>query len=255
MKNRFKTIYANVIFYLLLILYFLVSIPPFIVITTLLAICSSRRGAMRRIRVAIGWWGLITVKAILFPVAKVLYKDSSDGNVSGPYIFVCNHKSSSDPVLVALPCMPVEGVQVVNIWPFRIPLFGAIAKLAGYLSVREMPFEEFLRKATGLMKQGVSIVAFPEGVRSGEKAMGPFHSSIFRVALQTHCPIVPICITGNERIPARGSFLMQPGTIRLHKLPAIQWQNYKSLTPFLLKNKVRDIIANELSIMESKTCS
>lgn len=251
MMNRFKMRCANIAFYLLLVLYIAISIPPFVIFTTLLAVCSSKRGAMRHIRFAIGWWAFFAIRVVSFPVAKIIYKDYSKGNIPGPYIFVCNHRSSSDAVLVALPCMLYECIQVVNIWPFRIPFFGAIAKLAGYLSVMEMPFEEFSRRSRELLKQGVSVVAFPEGARSGERTMRSFHSSIFRIALQARCPIVPICIAGNERIPARDSFLMHPGTIRIHKLPAIQWQDYKSLNPFLLKNKVRDIIAKELAIMES----
>lgn len=251
MINTFKTRCANIAFYVLLMLYLIISIPPFTIVTTVLALCSLRRGALRRIRLAIGWWALFAIKIVSFPVAKVRYEDRSDGSATGPYIFVSNHRSSSDPVIVAVPCMPLECIQVVNIWPFRIPFFGAIAKLAGYLSVREMPFEEFSRKASELLKQGVSIVAFPEGTRSGGREMNQFHSSVFRIALQNRCPIVPICIAGNDRIPARGSFLMHPGTIKIHKLPALQWQDYKALNPFLLKNKVRDIIAKELALMEN----
>jgi len=125
-------------------------------------------------------------------------------------------------------------------------------KWAGYLSVREMPFEEFSRKTVELLGQGVSVITFPEGTRSGDKPMGQFHGSIFRVALQAKCPIAPVCINGNKNIPPRGSLLLRPGTIRVHKLPALQWEEYEDMKPFELKNRVRDIIAREQAVMGGK---
>jgi 1-acyl-sn-glycerol-3-phosphate acyltransferase len=70
--------------------------------------------------------------------------------------------------------------------------------------------------------------------------------------LQSRCPIVPICISGNKNIPLRGSLILHPGIIKVHKLPALQWEKYKDLKPFKLKNKVRDIIARELAIMDGE---
>jgi 1-acyl-sn-glycerol-3-phosphate acyltransferase len=126
-----------------------------------------------------------------------------------------------------------------------------MAQLAGYLSIKTMSFEEFAQKACELLGQGVSIGAFPEGSRSGNRVLMPFHGAIFRVALSARCPIIPVCITGNERIPPRGSCLLNPGTVKIHKLPALAWESYQSLTPFQLKNKVRDMIHQEIQAMET----
>ena len=248
--NVLKLIYANAIFYTLFILFAIVSIPVLTFYIYFLGIFSTRRRTMKRLRMTIGWWALCIIKIILLPVARIQYKNRSEINVLGPYIFVCNHRSFSDGFLLALPCMPHECIQIVNTWPFKVPVIGLIAKLAGYLSINEMPFDEFSRRACELLRQGVSIVAFPEGTRSANKKMGQFHSSIFRVALQAQCPIVPICISGNENIPPRGSLLLHPGIIKMHKLTCLQWEQYKDLGAFKLKNKVRDIIAGELTAME-----
>ncbi len=248
--NVLKLIYRNVIFYTLFILFAIVSIPILTFYICFLAIFSTRRRTMKRFRITIGWWALGIIKIILLPVARIQYKNRSEINIPGPYIFVCNHRSFSDGFLLALPCMPQECIQIVNAWPFKIPVIGLIAKLAGYLSINEMSFNEFSRRACELLRQGVSIAAFPEGTRSADKKIGQFHSSIFRVALQAQCPIVPICISGNENIPPRGSLLLHPGIIRMHKLPGLQLEQYKDLSPFKLKNKVRDIITKELAVME-----
>ena len=248
--KAFKLIYLNIVFYALFILFSIISIPLCALYVFFLSFYSSRRSTMKRIRLLIGWYALVIIRIIPFPLIKIQYKNYLENNIPGPYIFVCNHRSSSDPFLAASPVMPHECVQVVNIWPFKIPIIGPLARIAGYLSVKEMPFEEFSRKTSKLLSQGVSILVFPEGTRSGSKKMNQFYSSIFRVALKTQYPIVPICISGNEHIPARGSFLLRPGIIKIHKLSAFQWKDYKNLTPFVFKNRVRNIIAEELATIE-----
>jgi 1-acyl-sn-glycerol-3-phosphate acyltransferase len=248
MLNILATIYLNFTFYLLFIVFSLISIPLFTLFVVLVSLVSPRRKTMRRLRQAISWYGIIVIRILPFPLIRFKYRDFEKGKSKGPYIFVCNHRSASDAFFVS--CLPYECIAVVNIWPFHIPVLGIIARLAGYLSVREMPFEEFLDKAVLLLKQGSSIIVFPEGVRSGSKEMGQFHSAIFRVALESRCPIAPLCVTGNENIPARGSFLLRPGVIKIHKLTALQWRDYKNLTAFALKNKVRNIMAGELKLME-----
>ena len=115
-----------------------------------------------------------------------------------------------------------------------------------------MPFEDFMQRTTILLKEGVSIATFPEGTRSRDKSMGQFHSAIFRLALETGCPIVPVCITGNEFIPPIGSPYLRPGIIKIHRLPAIAREEYQNFSPFKLKNYVRDIIAKEVVLMDQE---
>ena len=114
-----------------------------------------------------------------------------------------------------------------------------------------MPFDEFFHKMTRLLDEKVNVIAFPEGTRSTSKKLGQFYSSVFRVAMKAKCSIVPVCITGNETIPPKGSVLLNPGTIKIHKLPPLPWEEYKNLTPFALKNRVRDIIAKETARMDA----
>jgi 1-acyl-sn-glycerol-3-phosphate acyltransferase len=81
--------------------------------------------------------------------------------------------------------------------------------------------------------------------------MGNFHGSAFRLALKSKAAIVPLCISGNENIPPKGSLLLRPGTIRVRRLPAITWAEYKDMNVFSLKNMVREIISKELQLMEN----
>lgn len=244
-----KILILNIIFYSLFIVFTAIAIPLFSLFVFFVRIFLSRRQTMRRFRRAISWYGKIIIKVLPFGLVKVIYKDYEQSNNGQGVIFVCNHRSASDPFLMA--CLPYEAIQVVNMWPFRLPILGIFARWAGYLSIREMPFEDFLEKAGKLLKEGVSMVTFPEGTRSTSKTMGQFHSSVFRLALEVRCPIVPMCISGSENIPAKGTRLLEPGKIRVYKLKRLQWADYKDLTPFTLKNKVRDSIAQHLAVVEA----
>jgi len=146
--------------------------------------------------------------------------------------------------------LPGEIVQWVNTWPFHLPILGQFARWAGYLSVKAMPPGETLARSAKLLEQGVSIAAFPEGTRSASRTMGPFHGLVFRLALQTGAPIVPVCISGNEHIPHKGSLALNPGTIRIKALPALTQNDYHEFSPFKLKQIVHEQISAELKRME-----
>ncbi len=245
--NYLKIFFLNLYSYSLFAIYSAVCIPALTLFVAFMSLIVGHRRAMELFRRAIAWWsrGILLVP---FPFVKVRYENNSGDTTGEPYIFVCNHRSFSDGFLMAV--LPVEGVQVVNIWPFRIPVIGFFARFAGYLNIRMMQTEEFFEKAMELLKDNVSIIFFPEGTRSASRKIGNFHGSAFRLALKSKAPIVPLCISGSENIPPKGSFLLRPGTIRVRRLRAITWSEYKEWSVYTLKNRVREIIGNELALME-----
>ncbi len=236
----------NFVFWPLFFLHTLVGIPILALGVAISAPFRSHRQNMCTFRMMIVRYGKLVLSAMR-PRVQV-FRELPPEPLPQPCIYICNHRSSSDPFLMAM--LPGELVQVVNIWPFHIPLLGWFAKRAGYLSVREMPFEVFAETAARRLEQGVSIAVFPEGTRSGDGPMGPFHSAMFRVALSTGVPVVPVCISGNERIPPKGSWALHPGTIRIRVLPPVFADTYSDWSPFVFKNHVHDRIKTELEEME-----
>ncbi len=199
-------------------------------------------------RQLIRWYGLVVTHFLMFPFVRIIYKDFEKGKEPGVCVYVCNHRSSSDGIFVAN--LNVEYVQVVGNWPFKVPVIGWIARAAGYLNVQKMSSEQFETTACQLLKENVSIVAFPEGSRTTDRKVRQFKGSAFRVAQKAGVPIVPLCISGNQKIPEKGSWIITPGTVYLHKLPMIHWEEFKDLAPFKLKNMVREIIQNEVDKLE-----
>jgi len=247
MKKTFLIVYS-LWFYFLLFVFTLLFIPLMFLGVAVTRLFLGRRRAMKRFRRAISHYGWVIINILPLGLIRVSYKDLETGGRQPPFIFVANHRAASDPFLMA--CLPYECIQVVNTWPLALPVFGKLASRAGYLNVRRLPFEEFKSRAAELLVQGVSIIVFPEGTRSGSKVMGQFHGAIFRVALSTGVPIVPICLMGNERTPVKGSFVMEPALIRVHKLAALRKEEYQMFSPFKLKNQVRDLIAGYIAATE-----
>jgi len=234
------------------VLFTLVAVPALTLFVAVQVPFVSHRHAMRLFRKAIRWYGLVVIYALPVPLIRVRYQDHSNDRSQGPFLVVCNHRSSSDPFLMA--CLPLpETIQIVNTWILSLPVWGIAARLAGYLSINDMAVEEFFRRAARHLREGISLAAFPEGTRSGGSKMGPFHGTVFRLALQERTPILPLCISGNERMPPRGTMLLYPGRVTLRRLPTLSWADYKDLTPFQLKNKVHDMIDRELAAMEGAT--
>lgn len=233
-------------------LFFLVSamvIPALTLFVIVAALFLTHRKTMKRFRRAISWYGRVMVLSA-YPFIKVYYEDPGKNDASEPSIIVANHRSASDAYLLCF--LTEEVVQVVNVWPFRLPVLGIYAKLSGYLSIKKMSPESFLSKALQLLRDGISIAFFPEGTRSASRKMGNFHGTAFRLAMEARVPMAPLCISGNENIPPKGSLLLRPGTIRIRRLAAIPWEEYKDLTAFAFKNRVREMIGKELARLEEE---
>ena len=244
MAKVLKLYLLNLYFYLFFLVLSALTIPALTIFVAVGAPFRSRRDTMRRFRRAITSYGRMGL-AIAAPFVTLRYQHEDDDYQKVPCIFVCNHRSASDAFVIGL-MPPIEVVQIVNSWPLRIPVLGFYAKFAGYLNLRDMPHEEFLERGARLLSEGASLIFFPEGTRSVTGKMGSFHSAAFRLALETRACLVPLLISGNDRIPPKGSPLLHPGQVTLRRLAPIPWAEYRELTAFALKNRVWQIMNREL---------
>lgn len=192
-------------------------------------------------RRSISAYGYGIVNYLPHPFLRVEYHDESTKDREGPFIYIANHRSLSDPFLMAF--LPVEAVQVVKNWVTWIPVLGWLARGAGYINISRLSFSEFFEKASDLLRRGVSIIVFPEGTRSGSTKMGPFHSFIFKIALKNNCSLVPLCIAGNENKPSPGSLVLHPGVIKIRRLDSVNAGDIDAENAFQLKKKIRKIIS------------
>ncbi|MBO7146994.1 MAG: 1-acyl-sn-glycerol-3-phosphate acyltransferase [Lentisphaeria bacterium] len=190
-----------------------------------------------------------TILRFVFPPWIRLRYENTDGTSCCGGIYVFNHRSASDPFLVAA-VSEIPPAQIANDWPMRLPFLGFFARLGGYIDIKNLTYEEVLKKVRELVSRGIPVMAFPEGTRSGNRQMNQFYSTVFRVAKELECPLTPVVIAGNEEIPNR-QFKMKCGHILIRKLPPLDPEMLRSESAFVIKQKIRSIILEESMRMDA----
>ncbi len=136
---------------------------------------------------------------------------------SKSYIYMSNHRSNFD-IPVLLGCLPIQFRWLAKAELFKIPIFGRAMSGAGYVKIdrsnRESAFKSIDEIAVK-MKNGVSVMIFPEGTRSADGHLKPFKKGGFVMAVDTGAPIVPVILRGTRSIMAKGSWRINPGKVTL----------------------------------------
>lgn len=247
-----SSIYLNLTFYTAFLLFSAVAIPLMTAVVVAISLFRPKKVLLRNFRSAIIIYGKVVTR-LGYPLVRLRIENCSGVDLTrGPYIFIINHRSSSDPFLVSSLPVGTEMVQVVNKWPFKLPVLGFFARLADYIDINSIPFEEFMEQGSRLLGEDVSIVFFPEGTRSGGVEMGQFRSAAFKLFLDTRVPIIPVAISGNQDIPHKGSLKLNPGTVKIRYLPPVRWVQYESSNAYKVKTAVRDMIGKELRDMDGE---
>jgi 1-acyl-sn-glycerol-3-phosphate acyltransferase len=132
-------------------------------------------------------------------------------------IFASNHQGAAD-ILLALAYLPVGFRFAIKKELFKIPFFGWYLKKAGYFSIdRELVLSAYRTVETivEILKQGESVLIFPEGTRSRTGRLGKFKRGSLLAALKSGAPIIPIAVSGSFDILPKGSWVINPHPIKM----------------------------------------
>ncbi len=133
------------------------------------------------------------------------------------YVYLANHQSLFD-IPALLRAIPGRFRFVAKQSLFRIPVFGWALAAAGFVSVdrgdRTAARQSFAA-AEQWLRDGESILVFPEGTRSTTGTLLPFKRGGFLLALRTGLPIVPVGIRGTLAVQPRGRRSIQPGVVEV----------------------------------------
>ena len=189
---------------------------------------------------------------------KVCVKGLSNIDLSAPYIYMPNHQSNFD-IPVLLGHLTVQFRWLAKMELFKIPIFGRAMRKAGYISIdryhRESAIES-LKVAANKIKNGVSVLIFPEGTRSRDGKIQPFKKGGFVMAIDSGIPIVPVVITGTRAIMPKGRFRVYPGHVSMFIRKPIDTSTYIRETKEVLMESVRRVICDnfETSKMDERAC-
>lgn len=208
------------------------------VIVILVSFLSTRNDTIHKI-------GRIWARCILAASnIKVTVKGLSNLRPGTSYIYMSNHTSNFDiPVLQAY--LPVQFRWLAKVELFQIPIFGHAMKRAGYISIdrsnRESAIES-LRQVAKTIKNGVSVIIFPEGTRSRNNLIQPFKKGGFVLAVDSGVPIIPVIIHGTWDIMPKNRMFVKPGNVVVEIKKPIESSHYSRETKDELMNTVRNVI-------------
>jgi 1-acyl-sn-glycerol-3-phosphate acyltransferase len=160
------------------------------------------------------------------------------------YIYMSNHQSNFDiPVLLAH--LPVQFRWLAKAELFKIPIFSRAMRGAGYVRIDRFNREaaiESIKEAAAKMKNGVSVMIFPEGTRSRDGSIRSFKKGGFVMAVDTGVPIVPVVLRGTWPIMDKNSWRINPGEVSLQIEKPIDSSGYSRETKDDLIEIVRSVI-------------
>jgi 1-acyl-sn-glycerol-3-phosphate acyltransferase len=135
---------------------------------------------------------------VYFPRMRVSGLDNVPGR--GGVIVAANHLDFADPCLL-IGLLPRRAVFLTTRAMYGWPLVGLLPRLLGALPVDTSgPDVELLRDAERELHRGLALVIFPEGERSRRHALQKGLPGAALLACRTGVPIVPVAITGTERV-------------------------------------------------------
>ena len=165
-----------------------------------------------------------------------------------PQIFMANHQSDFD-ILIVLAHIPGQFRWIAKKELFKIPIFGKAMRNAGYIEIDRQNHEKALKsldEAAQKIREGKSVVTFPEGTRSRDGKIRPFKQGMFHLAIQAGVPIVPISIIGAHEIMPKRTLKVKPGRIRMVIDRPVDVSGYTLETRSELIEKIRHIIVRNL---------
>ena len=166
-----------------------------------------------------------------------------------PAVFVFNHQSNVDMVIIArLLRRDISGVGKKEIRD--LPLIGRLLELSGVVLIDRRDTEraiETMKTLVDTMRiEGKSVCMSPEGTRSITPKLAPFKKGAFHLAMQAGVPVVPIVIQNSSDIMPKGDMIYRPATIRVEVLPPIDTRSWSADTIEEHVDSVRDLFLRSL---------
>ncbi len=159
-------------------------------------------------------WSRIVCRILLLPV-KVEGRENLEPNRS--YVFVANHQGAFDIFLI-------YGFLNRNFkWMMKkslrnVPFVGKACESAHHIFVDKSgpkKIQQTYENARKTLRNGTSLVVFPEGARTFTGHMGVFRKGAFQLADELQMPVVPITINGSFDVKPRTNDL---GFVHFHAL-------------------------------------
>lgn len=143
--------------------------------------------------------------------------------------FISNHQGTFDPLLlVAANPQPMTFISKVE--NLKLPVIGTWGKLIGFITFDREAFDEnvtMLRSAIRTLKDGKSILVFPEGTRSKQQTLLPFKTGAILPAYLAKANVVCVTQNYNHECDRLGQLKHR---LEVHFHPMLRFDQYQNLS-------------------------
>jgi 1-acyl-sn-glycerol-3-phosphate acyltransferase len=196
-------------------------------------------------------WGKV---ALLANGVKVEVEGMEQLSGKGPYIFMSNHQGYYD-IFALLSHLPYQFKWLAKKELFSIPFLGWTMAAVRYISIDRggtRDTVEAMNEAAQKIRDGMSVVIFPEGSRSPDGSIQPFKKGGFTLAIKSRVPIVPVSISGSRDIMPKDRLTATPGEIRILVGHPIETESCALKDREWLMKKVRETISKNFKLIAQR---
>lgn len=166
----------------------------------------------------------------------------------GPVLFVSNHEGNFDiPVLLSTIPKPFGFISKKEV--NKLPILPVYMEEMNCVFLDRSDRRSALKSIADTvekLKQGHSILIFPEGTRSKGGELGEFKAGFTRIAKDSGVPIVPIAISGTSEIMEKNKNKVKPGNVVVRVLEPISVETILQGDAKKIGADVRELIAKAL---------
>lgn len=200
-------------------IYQLVFMAPMIVLITIITGLFTTLGSWLGSPRFWGYWPPCIWSKLCCWLTLVRVQVRGQENISPntSYVFVANHQGAYD-------IFAIYGFLGHNFrWMMKaslrkFPVIGISCAAAGMIFVDNSSpaaVRRTMLKAEKRLRQGMSLVVFPEGSRSFTGKVGAFHKGAYQLSFEFGLPVVPVTIDGSYQVLPRTSVIPHWGHIIL----------------------------------------
>jgi 1-acyl-sn-glycerol-3-phosphate acyltransferase len=169
------------------------------------------------------------------------------------YVIVSNHQSLADIPLIAHLRFDAKWLAKAEL--FRVPFVGWMMSMSDDVPVARSDRRKAahaLLQCARYLRQGCSVVFFPEGTRSRDGHVLPFNDGPFQLAIREQVAVLPLVVDGSRDALPRNSWLFSDALdIHLRVLEPVPVEGMTVKESATLRETVRQCIIDELCRIRS----